>query len=458
VIPKSRPDLKLQDIISALNLGEAKADFESAVAKLAGARYGLSFSFAHAGFLALLKALNLTNAEVILPSYTSQVMAEAIYATGNIPVFVDIDLEDYNMDLDEIRKAITPQTRMIVATRIYGTPMSIPAIREVASSDKIFIVEDCAMAFPGTALGPQGLESDAALFSLGPGKPLFTVRGGVVVTKDGDLLGRLASVRRKEMDSMTRQEWYKRWMLLGTHYVLTNRLVTNMALGRGLSRESVVGVGRQVGVLKEKAQVFEEAELPNGWDAFYTNFQAHVGLSQLRKADSMLLQRQAQAALYNELLNGTPGIVLPPTREGSSFSHYTIRVPSRDAIRFRERLMEAGIETGRTFSYVLGSIPTRPYGKGFYPRADQASREVVNLPICLSLTREQSHMIVDEVRRILYGSYSTMRLRGRYVSTNNYAEAVRNGRATVSSEVGDLAVSNLNDHGTPLLRYSTGVL
>src|SRR6185295_16639220 len=107
MIPENRPYLQLMDLLAAFSPGPGRPAFEKAVAAAAKATYGVAFAYAHAGVIALFKTLNFVNAEIILPAYTCEVMAELVVATGNTPVFVDIDLADYNMDLKALRAALT---------------------------------------------------------------------------------------------------------------------------------------------------------------------------------------------------------------------------------------------------------------------------------------------------------------------------------------------------------------
>lgn len=406
MIAARRPSLELREILPALGFGLARREFEVAVAAKAGVRFGLSFAFAHSGLYALLRSLELSNAEVIVPAFTSQVVAEAVIGSGNIPVFVDIDLADYNMDPDNIKEAITPRTRVIVATHLYGYPARLRALRELATNDRITLLEDSAMSFPGATKGPNGSQSDAAFFSFGPGKPLFTVRGGMVVTDDPDLYEKLASFRDREMNQIPHQEWFKRWALLAAHFLLSKPSVFNLADRFHLTSKRALrtALGRPPGY--GSGSTDPGPELPLSYATAYADFQARIGLAQLQKADSMLARRQANAKRYGELLNGVPGLVPAPLIEGASYSHYTIRVPNKEAIGLREKLLAHGVETGRTFNYTVPGLRNRPYYGGSYPHAEQASREAANLPIYPDLTDKQIQRIAQEIHHVMTASES----------------------------------------------------
>jgi perosamine synthetase len=400
MIPKTRPNFDVLDLLSILRPGATRREFEEAVAIKAGAQYGLAFAYGHAGFFALLKALNLTQTEIIVPAYTCQVMPEVIVITGNIPVFVDIDLADYNMDLSALKSAITTKTKAIVATHMFGYPTHIEAIREIASNEQIVIVEDAALTFPGATLGPDGLQGDVGLFSFGPGKPLFTLRGGIIVTNNAKLYEKLKSYRDKEMRHLSSKEWAKRWALLMIHYLLSRNSIYSLTWRLNLSKDTIHNLTSRLRPTKGDHQP-SNLSLPGDYATRYTSLQARIGLTQLRKSDFILSRRRAMAELYGKVLHEIPNLTPAPIVEGASYSPYTVRVKDRDAIGFAQKMRAKGIETGHTFNYAVPNLEKyRPYAQGLYPSAEQTGREVVNLPMHTDLTEDQIHHIADNIRAL----------------------------------------------------------
>ncbi|TEU15000.1 MAG: hypothetical protein E3J21_14400 [Anaerolineales bacterium] len=404
MIRKARPDLDVLDILSILRPGATRREFEEAVAARAGAQYGLAFSYGHAGFFALLKALNLTQAEIIFPAYTCAVMPEVVVTTGNIPVFVDIDLADYNMDLNSLKSAITTKTKAIVATHMFGYPTNIDAVRELANNEQIVIVEDAALTFPGSTSGSDGLRGDVGLFSFGPAKPLFTIRGGMIVTNNAEIREKLRSYRDREMNHLPPKEWAKRWALLMIHYLLSKNSIYGLTWRLNLSKGTIHNLSPRLRPAEEGHQ-HSTSSLVGDYATRYTNLQARIGLAQLRKSDFILSQRRALAKLYGEILREIPGLTPAPTVEGASYALYTVRVKDRDAICFCQQMRARGIETGRTFNYALPNLEKyRSYARGPYPYAEQTSQEVINLPAHTDLTEKQIHYIADNVRQVLQAS------------------------------------------------------
>ena len=404
MIPRARPDLKARELLSALRPGDTRRKFEQAVAARAGARYGLAFTYAHAGFLALLQALGLKEAQVILPAYTCRIMPDVVLATGNVPAFVDIDLGDYNMDLRGLKSAITSKTRVVVATHMFGYPTDVDAIREIAGDGRIIVVEDAALTFPGSTVGSGGLRGDVGMFSFGPGKPLFTIRGGAIVTNDGELYEKLRSYRDQEMGHLPPKQWAKRWALFMIHYLLSKRWIYGLTWRLNLSKDALRGLASRLRPATQGGGG-SASLLPDDYATRYADFQARLGLAQLRKSDRILSHRQAVAKMYSDALRGIPGLTPAPVVDGASYSPYTVRVQDRDGIAFCQHMRDRGIETGRTFRHALPNLELyRPYIRGHYPYAEQASQEVVNLPAHTGVTDEQVYYIADTIRQVLRAS------------------------------------------------------
>jgi perosamine synthetase len=383
MIPKSRPYLSIQELGAALRPGAGRSEFETAMAAMVGARYGLAFSYAHSGFYALLSVLNLTDAQVILPAYTCDIMAEVVVHTGNIPVFVDIDLADFNMDLDALKAAITSKTRAIVATHMFGYPASIDAIRQLANSTSITIIEDAALNLTRSTR----LRGDVGLFSFGPDKPLYTVRGGVCVTNDANLYERLLAYRDQNMNQLPFKEWAKRWARLMVTYFSKSDATYDLALRLGLL---------------DKGWERPATCIPNDYATAYADFQARIGLVLLNKADLLLDKRQAIVAMYERKLEGIPGFMPAPIIEGATYSHYTARVKNRDAVQFSQKMYQRNIHTGRTLDYAVTCLDQyRPYVQRRCPQAEQAGQEVVNLPIDVNLSKTQVDFVADNIRQVL---------------------------------------------------------
>jgi aminotransferase len=131
----------------------------------------------------------------------------------------------------------------------------------------------------------------------------------------------------------------------------------------------------------------------------YANFQARVGLVQLRKLDELLAKRCDLVELYNRELDAVAGIDLPPLIDGAAYSFYTLRVPRRDEIDFKQRMIRHGVAVDQSYDYALPDLgPYRSFAGGRYPCAVQAAREVINLPFYPHLREIQVRHISACVR------------------------------------------------------------
>ena len=127
MIPRLKPTLgwgELAALFTPAQTGEIER-FEQSFAKLMGQNHAIAFPYGRTGLLLLLEAFNLKEQEVICPAYTCVVVPHAIVTSGNEPVFVDSQEEDFNMNLDLVPQAITEKTGAIVATSIFGYPVDL---------------------------------------------------------------------------------------------------------------------------------------------------------------------------------------------------------------------------------------------------------------------------------------------------------------------------------------------
>jgi len=393
MIPFYRPFIDHSELLAALRPGVGRDAFESAVASCVGARYGVAFAYGRSGIIAALKALGLNQAEVIMPAYTCLVMAQAVVASGNKPVFVDIDLADYNMDIAAIREALTPRTRAIIATHLYGYPTDVDAIREIAGDGRIIIIEDRAQGLLTSSTGTTELRGDIGLGSFGSNKQLSTIQGGVIVTHSSDLYQQIKDYRDREMSLPSIRTWAKRWARLFASYMVF--------------REPLYGLLQRAGLMGWNSRLNEssdslQAALPGDYATAYMDFQGRVGLAQLAKLDTVIARRRALAELYDRELRDVPNLSPAPMITGATYAYYTLRISQRDEINFALRMLAQGVAVDQTYDYALPFFkPYRPYAKGTYPCAKQAACEVINLPLYPDLSATSARYVAECVRRTL---------------------------------------------------------
>lgn len=396
MIPFYRPYYDWSELLAALRPSAGRSELESAVAALVGAEYGIAFAYGRSGVIAALRALGLNQAEVILPAYTCEVMAKAVVASGNHPVFVDINLSDYNMDVGVLKGALTSKTGVVVATHLFGYPTDVDAIRAVVGDERVIIIEDCAQGLPVFSQGVNCLRGDLGLFSFGPGKLISTAQGGVIVTNSADLYAKIKSYRDIEMNRCSAKVWIKRWAWFLSSYLVFREWIYGLRHQYRFQRRAGPG--------SENRPRFDLSfrPMPDDVKVVYADFQARIGLAQLRKLDRMLASRRALAELYDRELRDVPGIDRAPIITGAAYAYYTLRIPRRDESNFPLRMLSQGVAVDQTFDYVLPLLePYQPYAGGSYPRAEQAARQVVNLPIYPELGAANARYVAECTRRAL---------------------------------------------------------
>jgi len=172
-------------------------DFENRFASIVGEGGAVSFAAGRMGFYALMRVLAVEPGdEIVLPGATCSVMVNAVLRIGATPVFSDIDPETFGSSAQCIEKCISPRTKMIVAQHSFGIPCDIEPIVELARSRQIFLLEDCALTL-GSKVGgvTVGNFGDAALFSTDHSKPLNTLTGGLIYTRDAALATSLIAIQ-----------------------------------------------------------------------------------------------------------------------------------------------------------------------------------------------------------------------------------------------------------------------
>lgn len=332
---------------STFVLGPEVKEFESAFAEYVGTSHCVALSNGTAALHLSLLALGVgPGDEVITVSHTFIATAEAISAVGAQPIFVDIDPVSYTMDPALLARAISPRTRAIIPVHIYGQTADMDAILEVANRHGIPVIEDACQAHGAEYKGHRaGSLGAAGCFSFYPGKNLGACgEGGAVTTDDPDLAHRIAMWR----DHGSRQKYVHQFPGL------------NMRMD-----------GVQGGVLAVK----------------------------LKHLDRWNEERRNVAAQYATTLSGTD-IVLPAEKSwGRHVYHlYVIQADDRDTLR--QRLQQAGIETGLHYPIPLHlqeAYVSSGYKRGSFPVTEALAGRLLSLPIYPGMSSESVARVAAEV-------------------------------------------------------------
>jgi perosamine synthetase len=334
------------------SLGKYVPRFEEEFARFCAARHAVATSNGTVALHLALVVLGIgAGDEVLVPDLTFVATANAVRYTGATPVLVEVDRRTWGIDPDDARRKLTPRTRAIIPVHLYGRPVDLDPLLELAAGRGIDVVEDAAEAHGARYKGrPVGALGRIGAFSFYGNKIFTTGEGGVVVTNDPQLAARAAFLRDHAMDPERR---------------------------------------------------YYHPEI--GFNYRMTNIQAALGCSQMEHAEEILRRRRTIAQAYDAGLAGIRGLAQPPSmpwQESVCWMYSVLVEPAfgldRDAVG--AGLRARGIDS-RPFFVPLHEMP--PYRlEGSFPVATALSRQGINLPSGTALSAEEIATVCQALREL----------------------------------------------------------
>ena len=330
------------------NRGAASLDFENALKDYLGCENVWLFANGHVAMEVALQALGMQG-EVITTPYTHISTTNAIVRNGLTPVFVDVKEDNYTINPELIEAAITERTVAIVATHVYGFLCDVDAIDRIAKKHDLKVVYDAAHAFGVTLNGVSAANfGDAAMFSTHATKVFHTIEGGIVAYKDAALF-----------DAM--------------QYIVNFGFVSH-----------------------------EEADYI-GTNARMNEFEAVMGICNLRHLDEEIAKRKAAGDRYAERLDGVKGIKLIQPEKGLVWNYAYFPAlfdgykESRDEIK--DRLERENIFARKYFYPITNKFHCyqEAYGNVNVPVSAHAADTVLTLPMYADMTVADVDRICDVI-------------------------------------------------------------
>jgi perosamine synthetase len=327
-------------------------------------RFGIAVTNGSAALDAAVAALKIGPGDaVLMPAFTIISCAAAIVRAGATPIAVDADPFTWNVDVHALEEIVerhikkgTPSLKAIMAVHIYGLPVDMAPILDVAARYKLKVIEDAAEMIGQTYRGsPCGSFGDISTFSFYPNKHITTGEGGMIFTNDPDLAERCRNLRNLFFD-------------------------------------------------KERRYIHQEL----GWNLRMSNTQAALGVAQLERLDQSVRRKREIGRLYTELLSDIPGLQLPVPKTEYAENIYWVygvvlgnQIPF-DATEAMRRLHAVGIGT-RHFFYPMNKQPCL---KGLVPEsqcpvAENLAARGLYLPSGLALTNEQITTVCQTVKEYI---------------------------------------------------------
>lgn len=333
--------------------------FEKNMAAYVGRKHGIAVSSGTAALEAALQAMNFeTGSEVILPTFTIISCAQAITKCGLVPVVVDSKKDTWNMDVDAIEEKITSKTRAIMVVHIYGLPVEMDKVLQLATKYNLKVIEDAAEMHGQTYKGKMcGSFGDVSIFSFYPNKHITCGEGGMIVTDDDEIADRC----------------------------------------RG---------ARNLFFIPERRYVHEEI----GSNFRMTNMQAALGCAQLEKIEEHLQRKREIGAYYQEALKDIENIQLPIAKTDYADNIYWVfgivlgERYNFGAVEACNELKSMGIGT-RTFFYPIHQQPVY-IKQGMFkneecPNAEMISERGFYIPSGLGITDKQMEKVVECLHELL---------------------------------------------------------
>ena len=352
--------------------GEEVKSFEKAFASVIQTSYSVSCNSGTDALILALRSLNVgKDDEVITSSFSFFATAEAITNVGAKPVFVDIDPENYLMDLDLIEKAITERTKAILPVHLFGRPINMDKMMTIARANNLKVVEDCAQATGAHWRGkPLGSYGDVGCFSFFPTKNLGAAGdGGAVTTNDIELA---KTMRELSIHGMPKRYFH-----------------TNI-----------------------------------GYNSRLDSLQAAILNVKLTRLNKWIEQRKEIATNYINKLSFIKAIKLPSNNftknSGHSWNQFVIRIMDNSFIQniktnledvsinknrdlFKDELHRLGVNTIIYYPIPIHLQPAYRelgYKEGSLPITEKVCNEVISLPIFPELNSTQQSYVIDKIKEI----------------------------------------------------------
>jgi perosamine synthetase len=356
--------------------GPRVAEFEQKFSAYTGAPHSIATTSCTTALHLAVRALGLKPGdEVIVPAFTWVSTANVVEYEGARPVFCDIDLATFNLDVSRLESLVTPRTVGIIPVHLLGLCADMDEVQRVARKHGLWVVEDAACAFGGW-IGDRhaGTFGDAGCFSFHPRKSITTGEGGMLTTANDRLAARTRSLRDHGATRTDHQRHH----------------------------------GKAAFLLAEYHEV--------GYNYRMTDIQGALGSVQMDRADAILDGRRAIAAAYDARLGAIDWLRPPVVPRGYTHgyqAYVTLFAPeapslaNMDALNGRrnalmQRLEDMGISTRQgTHAPVLLDVYREKYGLRAedFPNATLADRLTLTLPLAVQMSEDDVDAVVEELRQ-----------------------------------------------------------
>ena len=345
-----------------ITTGPKIAEFENALSSYICCKYAVAVNSGTSALDIAVQTLNLpAGSEVITTPFTFVGTSNAILYNNLQPVFVDIEKETRNINPDDVRKKITEKTKAINYVDYAGQPCDIEELKAIAEEHDIYLIEDACHAIGAEYKDKKvGTFADMTVFSFHPVKHITTGEGGAVVTNN--------------------KEFYDRLKILRNH---------------GIDKSALDRFGPEAGWAYDLKLL--------GRNYRITDFQAALGISQLKKLDEFISRRNEIVRMYNEAFEDIPEIETPIIKPyvKPAWHIYTILLDGidRDTFFSKMRARNIGVNVHYIpiyrFSYYQEQFDINPTE---FPVTEEVFSKIITLPLFSKMTDDEVLNVIDIVK------------------------------------------------------------
>lgn len=373
-IPVAKPYLSKEEAKAAYDViltgwvtqGPKVEQFEKDFSAYVGSRYAVAVSSCTTGLhLCMLMADVRMGDEVICPSLSYVATANSIKYAGGIPVFAEVN-EEYNLDIEDVKKKITPKTKAILLVHQIGMPADIEPFQKLCEEHSITLIEDAACAIGSSYKEKKiGSHSDLVCFSFHPRKVITTGDGGMITTSNPKIAEKLKLLRQHGMDVNDRKRHLSKTLIIPEHVVL-------------------------------------------GYNYRMTDIQAAIGIEQLKRLDDIIKQRRSIAMQYHQHLSKYEFLMLPIEQGGkfSNYQSYSVFLKEEAPIS-RDDLINQLLEKGiSTRSGVMTAHREKVYTDMGYeislPHSERLCDQSIVLPLYVPMAKQEIEYVLEQLDIIFH--------------------------------------------------------
>ena len=373
------------------------AEFERAFARYMGVSSAHAFPFARTALYFALKSQNFEpGSEIIMPPITIKPMMDIAISLGLKPVFADIELDTLCFDPDELKNAITPNTRAILLTYLFGIVPNLEPLMALCRERDLFVVEDFSHALNASWNDKKlGTFGNVGIYSCSKTKTLDAYGGGMAVTNDPVIAGYLeqsqaslrptppARLRAKIQDSLI-------------FNVATRRPVFTAAVAPMLSLVGKFNPQKAEALTGARQNLTPDTVLPEEYFEQFTTAQAEAGLAMLEKVER---EDQKRISNVSELRRPLMALGEPCARSikhGRSV-YWQFVVFAADPERFRKALARRGIDTATTNLSLVCGLGIYPEYEKKCPNAEHVKSNAMYIPVYPRLGEASLKHVIEAI-------------------------------------------------------------